>query len=213
MNASRLSATRVGESIGRMNSQTAVRSGFSPPGSASRELAGDPLGAERLGARDAVGVEHERGGPAGGELRDSAERVGVVERSLQLGVEDRVGVTGFVASGVADGLLALAVAPAGAVGDHLAVVAGDQVADDRLERVQLAVGGVDELGVDVVAEAEVAALAVGLAGPLGLAALAVLGGGVAQLLILELGAGEVRLLARRRLVAVVLRAARGRGRA
>ena len=110
----------------------------------------------------------------------------------------------LVAAGVADGLLALAVGPAGAVGDQLAVVAGEQVADDRFERVQLAVGGVRQLGVDVVAQAEVAALTVGSPGPFGLAALAVLGGGVAQLVVLELGAGEVRLLARRRLVAVVL---------
>ena len=51
-------------------------------------------------------------------------------------------MAGFVASGVADGLLAVAVAPAGAVGDHLPVVRGDQVADDRLECVQLTVGRV-----------------------------------------------------------------------
>ena len=36
------------------------------------ELAGHALGAERLGAGDAVWVEHERGGPAGGELGDPA---------------------------------------------------------------------------------------------------------------------------------------------
>ena len=51
----------------------------------------------------------EGGGPAGGELRDPAERVGVVERALQFGVEDRVDMSGFVASGVADRLLAFAV--------------------------------------------------------------------------------------------------------
>ena len=37
-NASRLGAARLGESIGRMNSQTTVRSGFSPPGSAFESL-------------------------------------------------------------------------------------------------------------------------------------------------------------------------------
>ncbi len=37
-NASRLSATSAGESIGRMNSHTAARSAPSPPGSASRSL-------------------------------------------------------------------------------------------------------------------------------------------------------------------------------
>ena len=61
---------------------------------------------------------------------------------MELGVEDGVDVARFVAAGVADGLLAFAVGPAGAVGDQLAVVAGEQLADDRLERVQLVVGGV-----------------------------------------------------------------------
>ena len=37
-NASRLSATSAGESIGRMNSHTAARSAPSPPGNASRSL-------------------------------------------------------------------------------------------------------------------------------------------------------------------------------
>ena len=37
---------------------------------------------------------------------------------------------GLVAAGVADGPLALGVGPAGAVGDHLAVVADEQAADD-----------------------------------------------------------------------------------
>ena len=120
MNTSRLSATSAGESIGRMNSQTRARSGLSPPGSASRELARHPLRAERLGACDAGGVEHERGAQPCGELGDAAERVGVVERALELGVDDRVGVSGLVAAGVADGLLALGVGPAGAVGDQLA---------------------------------------------------------------------------------------------
>ena len=39
-------------------------------------------------------------------------------------------MAGLVAAGVADGLLALGVGPAGAVGDQLAVVADEQVADD-----------------------------------------------------------------------------------
>ena len=59
-----------------------------------------------------------------------AERIRVLERALELGVDDRVGVSGFVASGVADGPLALGVGPAGAVGDQLAVVADEQPADD-----------------------------------------------------------------------------------
>ena len=75
----------------------------------------------------------------------------------ELGVDDRVDLPGLVAAGVADGLLAVGVGPAGAVGDHLAVVAGEQVADDRFERVQLRVAGVDEPGAQVVAEPEVGA--------------------------------------------------------
>ena len=67
------------------------------------ELARHPLGAERLGAGDAGGVEHERGCPAGGELGDAAQRVGVGERALELGVDDRVDVARLVAAGVADG--------------------------------------------------------------------------------------------------------------
>jgi hypothetical protein len=43
--------------------------------------------------------------------------------AVELGVDDRVGVPGLVAAGVADGPLAFGVGPAGAVGDHLAVIA------------------------------------------------------------------------------------------
>jgi len=39
-------------------------------------------------------------------------------------------VARLILAGVTDGLLALAVGPPGAVGDHLPVVIGDQVADD-----------------------------------------------------------------------------------
>ena len=59
-----------------------------------------------------------------------AQRVGVGERALELGVDDRVELARLVAAGVADGLLALGVGPAGAVGDQLAVVADEQAADD-----------------------------------------------------------------------------------
>jgi hypothetical protein len=71
-------------------------------------------------------------------VRDTAERVGVLERAVQLCVEDGAGLAGFVSAGVADRLLALLVCPAGAVGDGVAVVVGEKVADDRFERVQLA---------------------------------------------------------------------------
>ena len=60
--------TRAGESIGRMNSQTAARSALFAAGEGVAQLARHALGAERLGAGDAVGVEEERGGPAGDEL-------------------------------------------------------------------------------------------------------------------------------------------------
>jgi hypothetical protein len=61
------------------------------------------LGAERLGAGDAGGVEDECGGPAGGELGDAAERVAVGERPFEFGVGDGVGMLGLVAAGVANG--------------------------------------------------------------------------------------------------------------
>ena len=121
---------------------------------------------------------------------------GSCERALELGVGDRVGLARLVAAGVADGLLAFAVAPAGAVGDQLALVAGEQVADDRLERLQLRVGGVDQAGAQVVAEPEVRARRLDLAGARVGALRAVLLAGRAQLGVVEAGAGEVALLAR-----------------
>ena len=98
----------------------------------------------------------------------------------------------LVASALADGPLAFGVGPAGAVGDHVAVVAREQVADDRAQRVELGGGGVDQAGAQVVAEPEVGAHGVGLALALLVAALAFLGGGVAQVGRVEAGAGEVR---------------------
>ena len=89
------------------------------------ELPGDALGAERFGAGGAGGVEHEGGCPAGGELGNTAQRVGISQSAFELGLDDRVDVSWFVAAGVADGLLALGVGPAGAVGDQLAVVANE----------------------------------------------------------------------------------------
>ena len=87
------------------------------------EPAGHALGAECLGAGDAGGVEHEGGAPAGDELGDAAQRVGVVEGALQFRVGDCVDLARLAAAGVADGLLAVGVGPAGAVGDHVAVLA------------------------------------------------------------------------------------------
>jgi hypothetical protein len=55
-----------------MNSQIAVRSGCSPPGSASESLRAHALPAERLGAGDPVGVEHECGADPREELGDAA---------------------------------------------------------------------------------------------------------------------------------------------
>ena len=62
--------------------------------------------------------------------------------------------------------------------------------------------GVDQTGADVVPEPEVAAGRVGVAGARLRSALLVLGGGVAELVVVEAGAGEVGLLAGRRRVAV-----------
>jgi hypothetical protein len=80
------------------------------------------LCAEHLGAGDTAGVEHERSRPAGGELGDASERIGVGERAFELGLDDRVDSAWFVAAGVADGLLAFWVGPAGSIGDQLVVV-------------------------------------------------------------------------------------------
>ena len=69
---------------------------------------------------------------------------------------------------------------------------------------ELRFGRVDQPGADVVSEPEVAASRVGVAGPRLGAALLVLGGGVAELVVVDPGAGEVRLLAGGRRVVVVL---------
>jgi hypothetical protein len=130
-------------------------------------------------------------------LRDAAQRVRVPERALELSVEDRVELARLVAAGVADGLLALGVGPTGAVGDQLAVMAEEQVADDLPERLKLAVAGVHQPGADVVSETEVAARRLGVPGPRLCPALLVLGGCVSELVVVEAGAGEVSLLARR----------------
>ena len=147
-----------------------------------------------------------------GELGDASQRVGVGERAVELGLDDRVDVAWFVAAGVADGLLALGVGPAGAVGDQLAVVADEESADDLGQRAELGVGGVEQTGADVVPEPEVAPGCVGVPGSRLRSALLVLGGRVAELVVVDAGSGEVGLLARRRRVAL-RRAVRGRGRA
>jgi hypothetical protein len=59
--------------------------------------------------------------------------------------------------------LAVGVGPARAVGDDVAVVTGEQVADDRAQRVELAGGGIDQPGAQIVPEPEVGADRVGLA--------------------------------------------------
>ena len=124
---------------------------------------------------------------------DAAERVGVLERALEFGVEDGVDLSGLVPAGVADRLLAVLVGPAGAVGDDVAVVVGEQVADDRFERVQLAGGGVHQPGAEVVAEPEVAVGRLGLAQALCLAVFAVFLSGGAEFVVVEGGAGEERV--------------------
>ena len=102
-----------------------------------------------------------------------------------------------MSSGVADRALAFGVGPAGAVGDQLAVVEREQVGDDLSEQVQVGVAGFDQSGSDVVREREVAARGLGSTGARLCPALLVLGGGVAELVVVEAGAGEVRLRARR----------------
>jgi hypothetical protein len=56
--------------------------------------------------------------------------VGVGDRALELGSDDQIGVARLEPAGIADGLLALGVGPAGAEGDQIAVVTDEQSADD-----------------------------------------------------------------------------------
>jgi hypothetical protein len=70
-----------------------------------------------------------------------------------------------VAAAVSDGLLAFGVRPAGPVGDQLAVVAGEEVADDLGECAELGVREVDETSADVVTDAKIAAGRLGVPGP------------------------------------------------
>jgi hypothetical protein len=65
---------------------------------------------------------HEGRAPARDQLGDAVQRVGVLERAPQFRVDDRVEVARLSAAGVADGLLALGVGPAGAVCDELRMV-------------------------------------------------------------------------------------------
>jgi hypothetical protein len=83
------------------------------------------------------------------------------------------------------------------------MVLAKQPADDLAQRAELVVGGVGQRGADVVAEGEVAGGRLGVAGAFGGAPLAVLLGGVAQLVVVEARAAEVgpprgRRLRRRR---------------
>ena len=105
-----------------MNSQTAIRRALSPPGRASRSgraIRSAPSAFVRV---TPSGSSRNAAAQPGGELGDPADRVGVGERTRELGLDDRVDVAWFVAAGVADGLLALGLGPAGAVRDQLAVV-------------------------------------------------------------------------------------------
>jgi hypothetical protein len=76
------------------------------------------------------------------------------------------------------------------------VVPAQQAADDLAQTRGVVVGGVGERGADVVAEPEVARGGFGAAGALGGTPLAILLGGVADVLVLEAAAGEVALVAR-----------------
>ena len=120
---------------------------------------------------------------------------GSLKCTLEFSVEDRVGLARFTAAGVADLLLAVLVCPAGAVGDHVAVVPREEVADDRFERVPLAGCGVHQSGAEVVAEPEVAVGRLGLTQPLRVAVFAVFLSGGAELVVVEGGAGEERVFA------------------
>ena len=166
------------------------------------ELSRHPFCAERLGVGDTGGIECECGAEPGDQPRNPAEWVGVSKCALELGVGDRVRLAWFVAAGVADGLLAFGVSPAGAVGDQLAVMADEEPADDLGERAELGVRGVDQAGADVVPEAKVAAGGVSAASAGLRSSLFVFGGRVAELVVIEAGTCEVGILAGRRRVAL-----------
>ena len=93
------------------------------------ELAFDPLRAESLGAGDAGGVEHECGCPRAASWAMPRSGSGSAT-ALELGSDDQIGVARLEPAGIADGLLALGVGPAGAEGDQIAVVTDEQSADD-----------------------------------------------------------------------------------
>ena len=90
-----------------------------------------------------------------------------------------------MAAGVADGLLAFGVGPAGAVGDQLAVLADEESADDLGECAELGVGGVDQTGADVVPEPEIAAGRLGVPSASLRPALLVLGRRVAEFVVVD----------------------------
>ncbi len=58
--------------------------------------------------------------------------------AVELGVGDRLGLAQLVAARVADGLLALGIGPPSAVGDQLAMLAYEQVANDLPKGAELA---------------------------------------------------------------------------
>ena len=193
MKVSRLRAARAGRASGAGTPRRRCAARCRRRGG-RRGACGHAFGAERLGAGDAVGVEDECGGPAGGELGDPAERVGVVERALEFGVEDRVGVAGLVAAGVADGLLAFLVGPAGAVGDHIAVVSASRWQTICLRACSWpAVGSISPARMSCPSPRFAGSPRRGVHGLL--LARGVLGGGVAELGVVDTGAGEERLLA------------------
>ena len=105
-----------------------------------------------------------------------------------------------MAAGVADGLLAFGVGPAGAVGDQLAVVADEQAADCLSAWSWLS--GVHQPGADVVSEPEVAPRRLDVAGPRLTPARLVLCPCVSELIVVEAGAGEVSILTDRSCVAL-----------
>jgi hypothetical protein len=122
---------------------------------------------------------------------------------LELGVEDRVGVAGFVAAGVADWCWRSGSVQPAVVGDQLAVVADEQPADDVPDGAQLGFAGLDQAGADVVPKPEVASSRLSMAVASLDAALLVLGGGVPELVVFDSRTCEVRLLAGDGLVVVV----------
>jgi hypothetical protein len=173
-----------------------------PPATAPRTRAAPSAMPHRQAARTRAARGPHHRGRRGRPLEHESFAFAMAGGQVAYVVRSMEGPGGFDA-------LAVVVGPAGAVGDHVRMVMGEQVADDRSQRVQLAGGGVHESGAQVVPESEVAVGRFGLPNALRVAAGAVVLARGTQLVV-EAGAREERLSSRRDRPAVRPSGARAR---